>query len=433
MASGNKPKTILQSPKGMRDILSEDYAFYQNIFDLSEEISSYYGFQPIQTPHLEKTELFTASLGETTDIVEKEMYSLKTKGGDKLTLRPEGTAPILRAYIEHGMHTLPQPVMLWYKGSYFRHEKPQKGRFREFQQFGLEIIGEQKPIAEATIIKILTSIFNELGIGPVVVHINSLGDKDCRASYRKELLAYYRKHGKNLCKDCKRRIKENPLRLLDCKEPGCAELKQKAPQMIDYLCNPCKQHLKETLEFLDSNDIAYMFNNQLVRGLDYYTRTVFEIFEENADHNQSFALAAGGRYDCLAKTLGKKEFPAAGGALGVERIMELMREKNITPRQKRAPKIFFVQLGSTAKYKSLEIIDMFRKARVPLAQSISKDNIRGQLKLASRLKVAYALILGQKEALENSIIIRNMDTGAQETAPMEKVVEIVKKKLTNNK
>ncbi len=430
-------KFIPQTPKGMKDIMSDDYILYQNIFDKAEEIASYYGFQPIQTPHLEKTDLFTASIGATTDIVEKEMYTLKTRGGDRLALRPEGTAPIMRAYLEHGMQTFPQPVMLWYKGSFFRHENPQKGRFREFQQFGLEMMNEQKPIAEAIIIKVLVLALQEIGVKDIIVHINSIGDKDCRATYRKELLNYYRKKVNSLCKDCKRRLKENPLRMLDCKDPKCVEIKKEAPQTINYLCSPCKQHFKEVLEALESGGIPYLLDNHLVRGLDYYSRTVFEIFEDktNSDPEEEIkgstpvALAAGGRYDDLAKILSKKEIPAVGGAIGLDRVLQIMRDKKIAPKPKRAPKIFLIQLGSAARYKSLDIIEMFRKAHIPISQSIGKDSLRGQLKLASKLNIPYVLILGQKEALENSIIIRDMESGSQETAPAEKVVEIIKKKL----
>ncbi|MCX6731547.1 MAG: histidine--tRNA ligase, partial [Candidatus Parcubacteria bacterium] len=330
-----------------------------------------------------------------------------------------------RAYLEHGMHTLPQPVMLWYKGSFFRHENPQKGRTREFQQFGLEIINEPKPIAEVIVIRVLKSIFEELDLPPLIVHINSIGDKECRSAYRKELVGYYRRKINNLCPDCKRRLKENPLRLLDCKEEKCIELKDGAPQMANYLCSSCKQHFREVLEALDSADIFYVLDNHLVRGLDYYSRTVFEIFSaEGGD-----TLAGGGRYDYLAKMLGKKDFPAMGAAIGVDRIVQLMHDRKILPRQKKHPKIFLIQLGNAAKYKSLEIIEMFRKAHLPLNQSISKDSLRGQLNLASKLDMAYALILGQQEVLKNSIILRDMKSGNQKTIDFRDLVEIIKKKI----
>ena len=422
-----KSKIILQTPKGMHDILADEYVFYQNVFEKAEKVASYYGFQPIQTPVLEKTELFTAGVGTSTDIVEKQMYSFRTRGGDHLSLRPEGTAPVMRAYLEHGMHTLPQPVMLWYKGSFFRHENPQKGRTREFQGFGLEIIGEPKPIAEVIIIRVLKSIFEELDLPSLTVHINSIGDKECRPAYRKELVSYYRRRIKNLCPDCKRRLKENPLRLLDCKEEKCIELKDGAPQMANHLCPSCKQHFREVLEALDSADIFYALDNHLVRGLDYYTRTVFEFFENKEPLED--ALAGGGRYDYLAKTLSKKDFPAVGAAIGIDRVVQLMHDKKISPKQKKQPKIFLIQLGNAAKYKSLEIIEMFRKGHLPLNQSVSKDSLRGQLNLASKLDMNYALILGQQEVLKNSIILRDMRSGNQETIDLRDLVEVIKKKL----
>ena len=458
-------KILLQAPRGTRDILADDFEYFSHIYEKAEDVASFYGFKPIQTPHFEREEIFTSTLGQTSDIIEKEMYQVKAKGSrEKLVLRPEGTAGIMRAYIEKGMNTLPQPVMLYYKGSFFRHEKPQKGRFREFQQFGLEIINEEKPIGDALVIQALTAILRELGIGPVVVQINSLGDKECRAPFRKELLSYYRKNLKNLCPSCRRRYKANPLRLLDCKEKRCEEIKQKAPQTLNHLCPACKRHLKEVLEILDENEIPYTLNPYLVRGLDYYNRTVFEIFneediigaelekeeekgdnddgvekggrdveEEKEDENPAspLAIASGGRYDELSKALSGKAFPASGGALGIDRIVELMKEREIKARrQKRQPKVFLVQIGQAAKIKSLRIIEMFRKSNIPLAQSLGKDSLRAQLKIADKMGVPLTLILGQKEALEGEIIIRDMETGAQQTAKIEKVVDAVKKKLS---
>jgi histidyl-tRNA synthetase len=281
MAEKQKSKDIiLQTPKGTKDILPEEYYFYEDFLNKAEDVAKYYGFLPVQTPHLEKIELFTTTVGEATDIVEKQMYTLRTRGGDRLVLRPEGTASVVRAYLKHGMHTRPQPVMLYYKGSFFRHESPQFGRLREFQQFGLEILGEEGAIADATTIKVAGAILEEAGLKKIVVRLNSIGDKECRGIYRKDLLNYYRRKFNHLCRDCGRRLKENPLRLLDCKEKTCLELKQGAPQMINYLCPECKQHFKEILETLDNLNISYLLDNYLVRGLDYYSRTVFEIFSE---------------------------------------------------------------------------------------------------------------------------------------------------------
>lgn len=440
----------------MRDILPEEYAFYQNFYEKAESIANYYGFQPIQTPHLEKIDLFTATVGETTDIIEKQMYGVRTRGGDRLVLRPEGTAPVMRAYLKHGMHTWPQPVMLQYKGSFFRHENPQFGRFREFQSFGLEILGEENSIADATIIKVTGVILEEVGLKNFIVRINSIGDKECRGVYRKELMNYYRRKINHLCKNCRRRLKENPLRLLDCKEESCKELKRDAPQMINYLCPECKTHFKEALEILDTANIPYLLDHYLVRGLDYYSRTVFEFFLDSSLRNENeasekdkeknltnqagettknlsplteFAIGGGGRYDYLSKVLSNKDVPGVGMALGVDRVILALREKNLLHQRVKTPKIFFIQIGAAAKQKSLLLMEMFRKANIPIAQSVTKESLKSQLKIASKLETPFVLIMGQKEALENTIIVRHTSSGSQDIVPFSKLIDFVKNKL----
>lgn len=447
MAKDKKQKDILlQTPKGMRDILPEEYSYYQDFYRKAEEIANYYGFQPIQTPHLEKIDLFTTTIGETTDIIEKQMYAVRTRGGDRLVLRPEGTAPVMRAYLKHGMHTRPQPVMLWYKGSFFRHENPQFGRFREFQSFGLEILGEENSIADATIIRVAATILEEAGLKNFIVRINSIGDKECRGVYRKELMNYYRRKINHLCKDCKRRFRENPLRLLDCKEESCKELKQNAPQMINYLCPDCKTHFKEVLEVLDATNIPYRLDHYLVRGLDYYSRTVFEIFldspdgetGEKAEKSEStknlspladFAVAGGGRYDYLSKVLSNKDVPGVGMSFGVDRVILALREKKLFHQRVKNPKIFFIQIGALAKQKSLLLMEMFRKANIPIGQSLTKESLKSQLKIAGKLETPLVLIVGQKEALEDTIIVRDAISGGQDIVPFSKVIDFVKNKL----
>src|SRR3989344_1082129 len=253
-------KDVVVSVKGMHDLLPDDYVYVERITKEARRTADFYGFSAISTPHLEKTELFVRPLGESSDVVEKQMYNLRTRGGDRLTLRPEGTAPLMRAYFEHGMVSLPQPVKLVYGGSFFRHESPQAGRFREFRQVGFEVIGDEDSINDALVIRVMVSSLLALGLRDVTVNINTLGDKVCRPTFRKELLAYYRKHYEKLCKDCKRRFKENPLRLLDCKEESCQEFKTKAPQMLEYVCDECKTHFKEVLEFMDALEIPYRLN-----------------------------------------------------------------------------------------------------------------------------------------------------------------------------
>lgn len=472
--------------KGMRDIMGDEQHKYQGFYEKASEIALYYGFQPIETPILEREEVFLESNSEDTDMIGKEMYTLKTKGGDKLALRPEGTAPVMRSYIEQGMQAMPQPVKLYYYGSYFRHDNPQRGRWREFKQFGMEMLGTSKSIADAMVIYLTMIVLRESGLTGAVVEINSIGDKECRPAYQKELVAYYRKHVNQLCADCRQRIKTNPLRLLDCKKPQCQPLKEKAPQSIAYLCPACKAHFKEVLEYLDALKITYRINTNLVRGLDYYTRTVYEIYDESeqlapADETEKsvvaaaeagedegegtdednettdegdeeapksgkekpakddkdekkekeptapLAIASGGRYDYLAKRLGsKKDVPAVGGSLGVDRVIMSSKYKTSAPRVVKKPKVYFIQLGFEAKLKSLEIIEILRQARIPVAHALNKDSLSTQLAIAERLEIPLAIIFGQKEALEGTVIVRNMLTRSQETVKIEKLAEALK-------
>lgn len=421
------PKPRFQTPKGMHDIFSDNWRYYQKILDVVEGFANFYKFERIETPILEETELFTRGIGLTTDIVQKEMFSLRTKGGDHLSLRPEGTAPIIRAYIQHGMQNFPQPVKLWYFGPFFRYEHPQAGRLRQFWQFGFEIIGEQNSALDAQIIQIFYNILKELKFKNLILKVNSIGDSFCRPYYKKVLVSYLKSRMVSLCSNCKRRVKENPLRILDCKEETCQRIVSQAPQILDHLCENCKKHLKQVLEFLEELELPYNLDPYLVRGLDYYTKTVFEIFEDTEKGKEVGALAGGGRYDALSKILGGGEIPSVGGAGGVERMVILMKEKAIRfPKEKKA-QIFLAQIGELAKKKSLKLIDEFRKEDIPVLESLGRDSLKSQLKVADRLKVKYTLILGQKEALEGKILLRDMESGKQKVFDFKKVVKEVKK------
>ncbi len=431
-------ETELGAVKGMRDIVAEDFFAFQGFFEKAAEIALYYGFSPIETPILEHESLFTRAVGEGTDIVSKEMYALKTRGGDHLALRPEFTAPIMRAYVERGLQSQPQPVSLYSFGPLFRHDKPQRGRYRQFYQFDLEMLGTPKSIADAMVIKLMLLILEEAGLQNLNLRINSIGDKECRGNYRRELANYYKKNLRTICPDCRERLKTNPLRVLDCKDPRCQEVKASAPASISYLCGPCKAHFKEVLEYLDEMGIEYEIDNTLVRGLDYYTRTVFEITEPVASESAAtisgesaatapLAVAGGGRYDYLARALGhKKDVPAVGGAIGVDRIMLSPQFVPHHPRIVKKPKAFFIQLSFDAKLKSMAAIEILRKARIPVAQSISKDSLGAQLAIAEKMQVPYTIILGQKEAIDNTVIVRNMQNRSQDVVPLAKLGEYVK-------
>ncbi len=421
-------KNILQAPKGMHDIMFDEYYLYQGFFEKAQEVAVYYGFRPIETPLLEDEEVYTTSIGIGTDIVDKEMYSLKTKGGDHLALRPEYTAGVMRAYLEHGMGSQPQPLMLYSYGPLFRHDKPQRGRFRQFKQFNMEMIGSEKSVADAMIIKSTVSILEEAGAENLVVDINSMGDKESRSAYVKELTAYYRKHINDLAPTDRERLKVNPLRILDSKDEKTMAINQDAPDILSFLNPSSKRHFKEVLEYLEELGIPYRVNKTLVRGLSYYTHTVFEIIEESiGEEGESLTIAAGGRYDYLAKSLGsRKDVFAVGVALGVDRIVSAPWYKKLNPRILKKPKMCFIQLGAEAKLKSLNVIEILRKAHVPMVQSLSKDSLSQQLAIAEKLGTPYAMIFGQKEAIEKSVIIRNMHTHSQETVKLAKLAEHLK-------
>jgi histidyl-tRNA synthetase len=420
-------KGPFQSVKGMRDIMDDQYYHFQGFFEKAQEIAVYYGFKPIDTPITEQEDVFTSSIGEGTDIVDKEMYTLKTKGGDHLALRPEHTAGTMRSYIEHGMQSLPQPVLLYNYGPIFRHENPQKGRYRQFMQFDMDALGSEKSILDALTIKTAWTILSEAGAENLSIDINSIGDKECRSGYIRELVSYYKKNINVLPAIDRELFKINPLRILDSKEEKTIELNINAPETISHLCPACKKHFKEVLEYLEEMEIPYSINKCLVRGLSYYTRTVAEIMLEDPETGKRIAIAGGGRYDYLGKCLGsKKDIPAVGISIGVDRIVEAPWFAKLTPRILKKPKIYFIQLGFEAKLKSLNVIEILRCGKVPIAQSISKDNLGTQLAYAEKMGMRYVIIFGQKEAMENSVIFRDMTNRSQETVKLPKLLEYIK-------
>jgi len=429
MANKNK----IQRLSGMHDILPEDQYYYENIFDTCRQIAEFYDFKKIDTPLLEYSDLYIKGAGISSDIVQKQMYSLKTKGGDSLTLRPEFTPGVARAYIEHGMNNLPQPVKLFSYGPVFRYEHPQAGRYRQFHQFNAEVIGDGSPVVDAQLIQFFYNALRELKVKNIVVEVNSIGDSQCRPYYRKLLTNYLKSREASLCADCRRRAKENPLRVLDCKEEKCQRIISQAPQTIDHLCEECHSHFKSVLELLDEAEIPYRLNPHLVRGLDYYTKTVFEMYsEEKKEEDVSqprLCLAAGGRYDGLFKLLGSEATKAAGGALGVERVNLLIKDKEAKSTKGPEIHVFLAQLGMAAKRKSLKLFEEFRRARIRVAESFGKDSLKAQLRAADKAEVKYTLLLGQKEVLEGTIIIRDMKTGKQDIVKFDKVVDEIKKRI----
>jgi len=423
-----RSKKQFQTVRGMRDILPKEQPYWQKVRKVAEKVAQDYGYQRIDTPIVEFKEVFEKGTGTGTDIVEKEMFMFKTKGGDTVCLRPEGTPSIARAYIQHGMKNLPKPIKLFYIGPMYRYERPQEGRYRELFQFGFEVFGEKDPILDAQLIQIANRILKSIGIKNFSFQLNSIGCEECRPNYRKLLISYLNNRRRSLCMDCKKRLKKNPLRVLDCKEEKCQQVISQAPQMIDHLCPDCKKHFTFLLECLDELEIHFSINPHLVRGLDYYTKTVFEIWPDGKEERQ-VALGGGGRYDRLVETLGGNSTPAVGFACGMDRIVAEMKKKEVKISSSSQPKIFLVQLGDLAKKKSLKIFEQLETSGVSVAESFGKGNLRSQLRQANQMKVDFVLIIGQREALDETIILKDMNSGSQEVITFSKVVNELKKRI----
>ncbi|KKP80227.1 MAG: Histidine-tRNA ligase [Candidatus Moranbacteria bacterium GW2011_GWF2_35_39] len=419
---------VLQTLRGMKDILPIDQPYWEQVRRISERLARDYGFSRLDTPIVEFANLFSRSIGEGTDIVEKEMYTFLTRGADKVALRPELTAGNCRSYIQHGMNLLPKPVKIFSTGPVYRYDRPQEGRYREHYQVNFDAFGEQDPILDAQIIQLAHRLVQTFGIKTAQMQINSIGCQICRKDYKELLVNYLDSKKTKLCQDCRRRIETNPLRVLDCKEDKCSQVAALAPQSVDHLCEDCRNHFKTLLEYLDELDLPYIINPHLVRGLDYYTKTVFEILS-SAEEGKKLSLGGGGRYDKLIKIMGGEDTPAIGFAIGVERIVAEMKRVQAKPYKPPRPKVFLAQLGNLAKKKSLKLFSELERNGILTAESFGRGSLKSQLKVANRLKVEFTLILGQKETLDGTVIVKNMATGAQETVSADKLIDLVKKKI----
>jgi len=432
MSPTEKPKERpepFRAPKGMHDIIPADELWWDKIENAARSLARAYGFGRLEPPIMEDAALYNKTSGEESDVVEKEMYTLRTKGGDLLALRPEYTPGICRAYLEHGMSRLSPPQKLFYFGPVFRHDRPQLGRYRQFTQIGFEILGGQNdPIYDAEIITIVSNLLAELKIKNPTLKINSIGDRVCRPNYKRQLQNYYRNYEKELCEDCVKRLKNNPLKLLDCKQAQCQPFKEKAPNFLDKLCAVCKGHFRATLEYLEEVGITYEVDPRLVRGLDYYNRTVFEFFADGKEAEIG-ALGGGGRYDYLMEMIGGHATPALGAALGVERLITVMRAKEVVLPSKTAKKVFLAHAGTLAKKNAFALREELRKSGICVADALAKESLGAQLKVADKEGIGLALILGQKEVYEKSVIVRDLAAGTQESILVEKIVDEIKKRF----
>lgn len=421
----------LKSPRGTQDILPADLKYWEYVVENAKTFFRGWHFQQVETPLFEEVALFNRGIGDATDIVQKELFEVKSRGkGSHYALRPEGTASMIRAYIEHGMRSWPRPVKLFMIGSFFRYERPQAGRLREFHQIDIESIGSASPITDVQVIAMIHWFFRHLNLEDYVVLVNTLGEPSERKTYISLLKDHYRRNRQKLCRDCKERLVSNPLRLLDCKEEKCQQLASTAPRLLDHLSEGSKKHFETILSNLRELGIPHEVAPSLVRGLDYYTHTVFEFVPRSTrGESQQNTFAAGGRYNNLVKELGGKDAPAIGAAIGIERVIERVKEEGIELTVMDAPQLFIAQLGEQAKLLGLQIMKELRDADIPFAESIDRDGMQGQLRMADRLKVGWSIIIGQKEVLDGTVILRNMESGMQEVVDRDKLVGELEKRL----
>ena len=402
---------ITKAVKGTKDVLPGEIYKTQYIESTALDVAERFGFKEIRTPVFEHTELFQRGVGDTTDVVQKEMYTFDDKGGRSITLRPEGTAGAARSFLENGLcnETLPQKVC--YLTSCYRYEKPQTGRLREFHQFGVECFGAQSPLADAEIISLANTFFKELGVKDLTLEINSIGCPTCRAEYHKALKTYFEGRKDELCDTCKDRLERNPMRILDCKSPVCSEIAKDAPVVLDYLCDECREHFEKVKSYLNAQNIAFKVNPRIVRGLDYYTKTVFEFISESIGAQGT--VCGGGRYDGLIEELGGQKTPSLGFGLGIERLMLLMEAQGCEFPKESMPDLFIAALGEKAQLKAVEIANDMREEGFTCLYDVNGRGLRAQMKYANKLGAKYTIVLGDDEVESGIAKLKNMESGEE--------------------
>lgn len=416
----------IQRPKGTQDLLPGTVEQWQYLEDTIRNVCREFGYEEIRTPMFEATELFQRGVGQTTDIVKKEMYTFLDKGDRSMTLRPEMTASVCRAYVEDKLYGQPQPVKLYYIGPMFRYERPQSGRYRQFHQFGVEVLGADQPLVDAEVISLVWNLYKRLGLVGLEVHVNSVGCPTCRAEHRKQLQEFLDERQSELCSDCQERFERNPLRILDCKNPSCQTLTAGAPTTKDTLCEECSTHFEGVLALLGAAGVVYRVNPRLVRGLDYYTKTAFEVMVEEIGAQS--AICGGGRYDGLVEEIGGSPAPGIGFAMGIERVLAALQVQNKLPEQK--PKLFamFIALGEKAQNKAFSLLCELRDQGIPVGMDLLGRSLKAQLKTADRQNARFALILGEAELEKNVLLIRDLTIGEQTEVSLDKSLQEINKK-----
>ena len=409
-----------QAPRGTTDVLPQDEAYWSFVRATAEEVATRFGYHRIDTPVFEDAGLFERGVGSTTDIVEKETYTFEDRGGDRLTLRAEGTAPVCRAYLQHGMQNMTQPVRLFYICPVFRYERPQSGRYRQHTQFGIEVIGEPDASVDAEVIEVGWRFLEQVGLSDLSLTINSIGDAECRPGYIDRLRSYYNSHRDSLCEDCERRIDRNALRLLDCKNDQCQPLIDEAPASADHLCANCESHWDDLRRYLQETGIDYQTDHRLVRGLDYYTRTVFEIAPP--EEGRMVTIVGGGRYDGLIEQLGGRPTPGIGYGMGLERVIQNVKNQQVQLDGDARTRVMVVHLGDAAKAAGVRIASELRSAGVA-ATLAPPRGLRAQLRYASNSGATHALIIGDDELASGVAALRDLTQSTQADVPLTEIID----------
>ena len=414
---------MIQKPKGTKDILPEESYKWQYVEKVLKNCIEKYGYKEIRTPVFEHTELFLRGVGDTTDVVQKEMYTFEDKGGRSITLRPEGTAGVIRAYLENGMASQPSPTKVWYSMAMYRYENVQKGRLREFHQIGIENIGSSSYLADVETILIGKRIFDDLKIKDIKVTLNSIGCPKCREEYNKALRDFIGNNLDEYCDTCKSRFNKNPMRILDCKEKRCKELNVGAPKMIDYLCEECRTHFEKVKNGLTAAGVNYEIDSSIVRGLDYYTKTVFEFVDEKT----GLTVLGGGRYDGLVEELEGVSTPAVGFATGMERLMEMVEESCKDDMIDKKPDLYILSTEENANLKAMEISEKLIGYGYYVQKDIMERSFKSQLKYADKIEARYMIVIGEDELLNNKVKVKNMQTGEEKETDLdaENIVKLI--------
>lgn len=418
---------MIKKPRGTEDILPNDSKIWRLIENTAHEICAKYGYKEIRTPVFEDTSLFSRGVGDTTDVVQKEMYTFNDKGGRSITLRPEGTASLVRSYIENSLYANPQPTKLYYLISCYRYEKPQSGRLREFHQFGLECFGSDSSATDAEIITLAFDFFKTLGVKDLSLNLNSIGCEKCKPKYNEELKKYFSSHIDKLCDTCKDRLEKNPMRIIDCKSPVCQEVCADAPRMIDYLCEDCDSHFNQLTSYLDKLNIKYTIDPNIVRGLDYYTRTVFEITSDALGAQST--VCGGGRYNGLVEELGGKPTPGIGFAMGIERLILILKSQGIELGESLGPNIFVASIGDNVSLTAQKLVYDLRNKGLWAERDLCDRSVKAQMKYANKLGACYSIVIGDDEVLNNKASLKNMGTGEETVVELscDSIYNIIKK------